>query len=121
MDTLHLDNDHAVFPEDGDCFAAMGAALCATDYPSRPFEECLKLLEESVDATTALDVMPPLFINETLGESGHGLIHYRLEDRGSHILLPAALVQDGLDVAFCENSAPGYWTFVLASTLAPPQ
>ncbi len=65
VDTLHLDNDHAVFPEDGDCFAAMGAALCATDYPSRPFEECLKLLEESVDATTALDVMPPLFINET--------------------------------------------------------
>ncbi len=61
VDTLKLDGEHAVFPEDGDCFAAMGAALCATDYAPRPFEECLKLLEESVDATVALDVMPPLF------------------------------------------------------------
>ena len=27
VETLNLDADHAVFPEDGDCFAAMGAAL----------------------------------------------------------------------------------------------
>ena len=47
VDTLKLDGEHAVFPEDGDCFAAMGAALCSTDYGSRPFEDCLKLLEES--------------------------------------------------------------------------
>ena len=62
--TLQLDEEHAIFPADGDCFAAMGAALCSTDYPSRPFEECLKLLEESVDATGSLDVMPPLFANQ---------------------------------------------------------
>ncbi|MCI9263880.1 MAG: 2-hydroxyglutaryl-CoA dehydratase [Oscillospiraceae bacterium] len=61
VETLKLDSDHAIFPEDGDCFAAMGAALCSTDYAPRPFEECLKLLEESVDATGVLDVMPPLF------------------------------------------------------------
>ena len=24
--------EHAIFPEDGDCFAAIGAALCASDY-----------------------------------------------------------------------------------------
>ncbi len=64
VETLQLDAEHAVFPEDGDCFAAMGAALCATDYASRPFEECLRLLEESVDASGALDVMPPLFADQ---------------------------------------------------------
>ena len=61
--TLQLDNEHAVFPEDGDCFAAMGAALCASDYDARPFDKLLKLLEESRDATSVVDTMPPLFAN----------------------------------------------------------
>ena len=61
VETLHLDSEHAVFPEDGDCFAAMGAALCATDYEPAPFEDLLKKLEESVDTTTLVDTMPPLF------------------------------------------------------------
>lgn len=64
VETLQLDADHAVFPEDGDCFAAMGAALCSIDYTPRPFEEYLKLLEESVDAAGVLDVMPPLFTDQ---------------------------------------------------------
>ncbi|MGE9972003.1 acyl-CoA dehydratase activase [Candidatus Pseudoscillospira sp. SGI.172] len=64
VDTLKLDEEHAVFPADGDCFAAMGAALCAEEYAPRPFEECLRLLEESVDASEALDTMPPLFADE---------------------------------------------------------
>ncbi len=61
VDTLQLDGDHAVFPEDGDCFAAMGAALCASDYQARPFDELLRLLEESKAATSVVDTMPPLF------------------------------------------------------------
>ena len=61
VDTLQLDSDHAVFPEDGDCFAAMGAALCASDYQARPFDELLRLLEESKAATSVVDPMPPLF------------------------------------------------------------
>ena len=61
VETLHLDAEHAVFPADGDCFAAIGAALCAGEYQERPFEEALKLLEESVDAKTTVDTMPPLF------------------------------------------------------------
>lgn len=61
VDTLHLDSDHAVFPEDGDCFAAMGAALCSSEYAERPFDEALKLLEESVDNVGLVDTMPPLF------------------------------------------------------------
>ena len=35
VDTLHLDSDHAVFPQDGDCFAAIGAA-CAPSGPNPP-------------------------------------------------------------------------------------
>ena len=65
VETLQLDADHAVFPEDGDCFAAMGAALCSTDYTPRPFEEYLKLQEESVDAAGVPDVMPHLFTAKT--------------------------------------------------------
>ena len=64
VDTLKLDGEHAVFPQDGDCFAAMGAALCATDYAPAPFETVLKKLEESVDTTTLVDTMPPLFASQ---------------------------------------------------------
>ena len=68
VETLKLDGDHAIFPEDGDCFAAMGAALCATDYAPVLFEDALKKLEESVDTTTLVDTMPPLF--RDVGEYG---------------------------------------------------
>ena len=61
VDTLKLDGDHAIFPEDGDCFAAIGAALCAADYEARNFDDLLRDLENSVDDTTLVDVMPPLF------------------------------------------------------------
>ena len=64
VDTLQLDEQHAIFPEDGDCFAAMGAALCASDYEAKPFNELLRLLEESRGATSVVDVMPPLFENQ---------------------------------------------------------
>lgn len=64
VETLKLDEEHAIFPEDGDCFAAMGAALCANDYTPIPFETALKKLEESVDTTTLVDTMPPLFASQ---------------------------------------------------------
>ena len=64
VDTLQLDDQHAVFPEDGDCFAAMGAALCASDYEAKPFDELLRLLQESRDATSVVDTMPPLFADQ---------------------------------------------------------
>ena len=46
VDNLQLDEEHAIFPEDGDCFAAKGAALGAGDYEARPVEQLLRLLEE---------------------------------------------------------------------------
>ena len=61
VDTLQLDEAHAIFPEDGDCFAAMGAALCSSDYEARPFDELLRLLRGSRDGTSVLATMPPLF------------------------------------------------------------
>ncbi len=64
VETLALDGEHAIFPEDGDCFAAMGAALCATDYQPVPYEEVLKKLADSAEATTLVDTMPPLFSSQ---------------------------------------------------------
>ena len=61
VETLKLDGEHAIFPEDGDCFAAIGAALCASDYDAHSFDEMLKKLEQSVDSATMVDTMPPLF------------------------------------------------------------
>ena len=62
--TLNLDEAHAIFPADGDCFAAIGAALCATDYESISFDQALKLLEESREATTSINTAPQLFADE---------------------------------------------------------
>jgi len=61
VETLKLDAEHAVFPEDGDCFAGIGAALCASDYQEQPFDALLKRLEESVGDVGSVDTMPPLF------------------------------------------------------------
>ncbi len=61
VETLKLDEDHAIFPEDGDCFAAIGAALCAGDYPVRRYDQVFKQLEESVESANVVDTMPPLF------------------------------------------------------------
>jgi len=63
VETLKLDGEHAVFPEDGDCFAAMGAALCSGEYESVRFDEALSRLEQSVDNTSLVDTMPALFEN----------------------------------------------------------
>ncbi len=64
VETLQLDEEHAVFPEDGDCFAAIGAALCATDYEVHPFDEQLKKLEEAQNAVSSVDTAPVLFASQ---------------------------------------------------------
>ncbi|MDO4516671.1 MAG: acyl-CoA dehydratase activase [Bacillota bacterium] len=65
VETLKLDSEHAVFPEDGDCFAAIGAALCTEeDAPAEPFEEFLDKLEQAAGAPTIVDTMPPLFTDQ---------------------------------------------------------
>ena len=62
VDTLKLDSDHAIFPEDGDCFAAIGAALCTEDSAHlRSYEDLLDLLEHAATNASPVDTMPPLF------------------------------------------------------------
>ena len=61
VETLKLDEQHAVFPEDGDCFAAMGAALCSGDYEEALFDDLLKKLENAVGAVSSINTAPPLF------------------------------------------------------------
>ena len=64
VETLRLDKEHAIFPEDGDCFAGIGAALCASDYGEQPFDGLLKRLEESVGDVGLVDTMPALFARQ---------------------------------------------------------
>ena len=87
VETLHLDGEHAVFPEDGDCFAGIGAALCASDYPEHPFDQLLQKLEESVDATNTVDTMPPLFTSQSDYDAfvaRHNATHPPQEDLASY-------------------------------------
>ncbi len=60
-ESLSLDKDHAVFPENGDCFAALGAALSTNGYEIFAFDDVLKKINESIDDTTRSNTMPPLF------------------------------------------------------------
>ena len=59
--TLGLDDDHAIFPDNGDCYAAIGAALCAEGYEAVPFAQLYNRLEQSVDSRGLTDTLPPLF------------------------------------------------------------
>jgi predicted CoA-substrate-specific enzyme activase len=61
VETLQLDSEHAIFPEDGDCFAAIGAALCARDFKSICFDDLLSCLEKAADTNQSVDTLPPLF------------------------------------------------------------
>ena len=64
VDTLRLDSDHAVFPQDGDCFAAIGAALCTDESQTRTFEQALDLLEHAANVAAPVDTMDPLFTSQ---------------------------------------------------------
>ena len=64
VETLKLDEAHAVFPEDGDCFAAIGAALCTGDQATQSFETILDLLEHAASHGEPVDTMPPLFTSQ---------------------------------------------------------
>ena len=61
VETLKLDAEHAIFPADGDCFAAIGAALCAEDYEPKAFDALLAQLEEAAETSSSVDTMPALF------------------------------------------------------------
>ena len=47
IETLELDEHTAIFPENAECFAAFGAALCADDTKAYQFEDICQKLEDS--------------------------------------------------------------------------
>ncbi len=63
VETLKLDESSAVFPENAECFAALGAAICAETHPAMGYAELLDKLEKSTVQTGLTDTMEPLFKN----------------------------------------------------------
>ena len=59
--TLELSSDNAVFPKDAECFAAIGAAMCADKKEARSFDEILLMLEETADDVGGENTLEPLF------------------------------------------------------------
>lgn len=71
VQTLKLSSENAIFPEDGDCFAAIGAALCASECSVLAFDQILNQLEKATNTATHVDTMPPLFQSEDQYQSFH--------------------------------------------------
>lgn len=63
-ETLHLDENHALFPENADCYAALGAALSTDGYPEMVFSDVIARIRESANDTTLTNTMAPLFESE---------------------------------------------------------
>ena len=75
VETLQLDAEHAVFPRDAECFAAIGAAICSsagsvesragsgTEHKNEQlFEYVLRQLENAVDDVGTGNTLEPLFL-----------------------------------------------------------
>ena len=59
--SLQLDEEHAIFPKDAECYAAIGAALCADASKTYRFSKILDLLENTAEDVTIGDTFAPLF------------------------------------------------------------
>ena len=64
QETLELDNEHAIFPENGDCFAAIGAALCSDGYGEYDYDDVYDRLVKSVEDRGNTQTMDPLFASQ---------------------------------------------------------
>ncbi|MBQ5326716.1 MAG: 2-hydroxyglutaryl-CoA dehydratase, partial [Oscillospiraceae bacterium] len=64
VETLKLDEEHGIFPENAQVFAAVGAAICADGYDVTDYETVISRLENAVTASTITNPMPPLFESE---------------------------------------------------------
>lgn len=60
-ETLKLDEDHAIFPKDGDCFVGYGAALYAEKLDGRDYSDVLSAIENATESTGSALTMDPLF------------------------------------------------------------
>ncbi len=64
VETLKLDEAHAVFPKDADCFVGYGAALYAEKLDVKDYGEVRAAIENAVDNSHAAITMDPLFGDE---------------------------------------------------------
>lgn len=62
--TLKLDDQHAVFPDNGLYYVAFGAALCSDRYPSISYEKIIEQCEKMAKKTHQISSTAPLFENE---------------------------------------------------------
>ncbi|MEG1887622.1 MAG: acyl-CoA dehydratase activase, partial [Oscillospiraceae bacterium] len=63
-ETLNLDEEHAIFPENGDCFVCYGAALYSETLEDRCFEDTIYLIENAVQKSGSTQTVKPLFSSE---------------------------------------------------------
>ncbi|MDR0915773.1 MAG: acyl-CoA dehydratase activase [Oscillospiraceae bacterium] len=63
VETLKLDDEHAVFPENSDCFAAIGAALIS-DGELFDYDTLLERLTTAAGDDTVSGTLPPLFTSQ---------------------------------------------------------
>lgn len=61
IQTLKLEGDNAVFPDDADCFVAVGAALYAGNVKNISFTELMSLLENAAESSSVSSTLEPLF------------------------------------------------------------
>ena len=65
VETLHLSEQDAVFPENAEVFVAIGAACYAGDNSAdMPFEELLRRIEHASAQSNTTHTLEPLFANE---------------------------------------------------------
>ncbi|MCL2366672.1 MAG: acyl-CoA dehydratase activase [Oscillospiraceae bacterium] len=64
VETLELDEAHAIFPDDAQVYAAIGAALCADDKDALPFDKLVSQLESAVDDISSGNVLESLFVSQ---------------------------------------------------------
>lgn len=64
VDTLKLNSEQAVFPQNADCFVALGAALHSKKLPERNFDQVLELIENAVEEKSVTRELEPLFSSE---------------------------------------------------------
>ena len=61
VDTLHLTEETAIFPDNADVFVAVGAACYAENSAAMPFEELLERIEHASAQKNTTNTLPPLF------------------------------------------------------------
>ncbi|MDL2292600.1 2-hydroxyacyl-CoA dehydratase [Acholeplasma sp. OttesenSCG-928-E16] len=64
-ETLNLDDSHAIFPENGELYVALGAALDSFNSKIHSFDKLLKKLDTAVETEFDVGRLEPLFNNET--------------------------------------------------------